>query len=214
MAELRPEALEALARLDDQAWDGITTRLLKFASYRTKRLTWYGKTGGAMPNATQIQDLVQEAIMDTLSGERAWNPNTDPDLENFLRSTLNSKINHFVNSLDHKVFTDSALSSAPGEAVENGGDAPKATFLGNQPTPEVAVSESLDADAFLTGLLEYLADDAEAQQVVECIMDGVTKPKDCAERMGKSDKAMYNITKRFRRKRDEFLKLWRKQEGG
>jgi hypothetical protein len=54
-------------------WDDLYPRLLSVAAGRLNRLSWRGKRFGPIPGAKTPKDIVHDAIVKTMTGQRVWN---------------------------------------------------------------------------------------------------------------------------------------------
>jgi len=93
MAELTPEAL---SKFNQTVTDEFIERLAIFALRRKRSRYWRGVWDGHLPGGKEVADIVQEALDDVLLGRRTWNPEKHPDLLDFMRSVVNSKISHLL----------------------------------------------------------------------------------------------------------------------
>ena len=55
-----------------------------------------GSRGGMAPGGIEAADLAAAAIVDILEGNRVWDPKAHPDLLNFLRSVVDSKVSPYA----------------------------------------------------------------------------------------------------------------------
>ena len=197
MSDVPPHVLELLAR---QPWNDIFPRLVAYTLDKARRLYWQGIRGGDMPEGTEAKDIVQETIGDLISGKRAWDPATYPDLFAHIQGVIDSKVSAFVRSRANKLLrSETALSAA----TTLGDDEPSPLDVMISPNPgpeEIALEqeeERLSEDFAITTLCS-LDDDPEAQKVVQAIFDGITKRADIAKTVGISVASVSNIRKRLR----------------
>jgi hypothetical protein len=80
-------------------WQDLYPRLLLVAAGRLRRLSWRG-TSGAPPGAPTANDLVQQAILKTVDGTRAWN--RDISLYQHLQGVIYSDTNHLAESEENQ----------------------------------------------------------------------------------------------------------------
>lgn len=92
---------EVIEQLSSQKWEIIYPKLTHYAALLTKKLYW--KTGNAdLPKGFQPDDLAKEAIASVYRGKRRWDYKKDPDLLKYLKSIIRSKVNHLIESAEHK----------------------------------------------------------------------------------------------------------------
>lgn len=109
----KPVNATVLARLlaiGNEEWAEIIGRLTVFAANRASRLTFYGGTGG-MPGGKDIEEVVFDAIESVWLGERLWDPDRVPDLLQFLKGVVYSRLGHLVSSAAHRM-------AAPNQTVD------------------------------------------------------------------------------------------------
>ncbi len=109
----KPVNATVLARLlaiGNDEWGEIIGRLTVFAANRANRLTFYGGAGG-MPGGKDIEEVVFDAIESVWLGERLWDPERLPDLLQFLKGVVHSRLGHLVSSAAHRM-------AAPGLTVD------------------------------------------------------------------------------------------------
>ena len=73
-----------------------------------RRLTWRGAyvaRGGSVPGGYEPYDFTLDAIDKAMDGTRPWNREKYKTLESFLRSIIDSDINHLVESVDTRTKT-------------------------------------------------------------------------------------------------------------
>jgi DNA-directed RNA polymerase specialized sigma24 family protein len=198
MAEIPPEVR---TELEQHPWEETIPRLELYALRKARRLYWQGIMDGNMPTGQEAADVVLEAIEDLLTGKRSWDPSIQPNLFAHLRSIIDSKLSHLVESWANRhVRTESALSTEDNNAT--GSPSPHVQF--SEPTPSPAemmlrAEEERLAEEFFWGFYEYLSDEPLLQKVIECIDDDL-KPAEMAAHLGVPQKEIYNIRKRLQRR--------------
>jgi hypothetical protein len=163
---------------------------------------------GHMPNGKEAADIVQEAIEDLLTGKRSWDPVVQPDLFVHLRSIVDSKLSHLVESAENQhVYSDATLT-----AEDDRGQ--KGSFLARLPNTDSSLPDALvkaeeerQAEEFFWGFHTFLANEPLLQQVIECIFDGDDKPTEMANRLGVAPKDMYHIRKKLQRRLTDYHNL-------
>jgi DNA-directed RNA polymerase specialized sigma24 family protein len=163
-------------------WAPLVRRLLVFTHRKLRQRVWRGFRGGPLPDGTEAEDLVQDAICKTLLGNRAFNPQRTSLFLHFA-SVIASDINHLAMSYSNRnsircneqVYEDRAV-----------------------PEPDCQA----DHNDSLCQLLEALGDcDDQIRKVVQAIVryDEIC-PRYIADVTGLDVKAVYNIKKKLRRR--------------
>ena len=198
---------EVRSQLEHHPWEEAIPRLELYALRKARRLYWQGIMDGNMPSGNEAADIVLEAIEDVLAGTRSWNPSTQPDLFVHLRSIVDSKLSHLVESKANRSIRSEAMLSTE----EDHPSALLVQFPDSSPSPDQIVSQAEEeqlAEEFFWGFFEYLKDEPLLQQVSECIVDGITKPAEVATRLGVPPKEVYNMRKRLQRRLTEYRAQW------
>jgi len=190
-----PESTKILLKAYD--WDDVTPRLLRYALKKVRFLTWKG-----IPNSGEIaQDIVQEAILKTWSGERSWIPETHPDLFIHLKSVIKSLISHAVSSPQNtrQIFESSIFPESNTSFFD--------TVESKSPSPLQNIAKQEDekeANEFICNFIDYLHDDTPLTKMFECILDGIDKPRDIAKELNIDVTEVYNLRKRLCRAYENF----------
>jgi hypothetical protein len=202
MPELTPEALAKFEKaVTDEAF---MEQLLSFALRRKRAHYWRGVWDGHLPGGKEVSDVVQEAVEDILLGKRAWDPDKNPDLLDFMRSVVNSKISHLQEGADNR---RGELAPVPGaEARVDHFD----TFPHqNAPTADIQLQEKEDearnSDLILR-FYDFVADDKLLQGIVGCMIEGVSKRSEIAAALKTKEQEITNADKRLERRCKEFRK--------
>lgn len=203
MAGLSAEAMEML---DSHPWEESLPRLAQYAFGKMKRLYWQGMFGGPAPGGVEAQDLVLDSIKKVLDGTRAWDPQSQPDLFLYLKSVIDSEVNHLVEKWENQhVFREATLGGKPNDE----GAAAGFWDLVDCPNPDAEATllekerERLSED-FFWAFYEFLEGTPLLQTILECIADGVDKRGDIAERMGIRVKEFDNLKKQLQRRLKSF----------
>jgi DNA-directed RNA polymerase specialized sigma24 family protein len=139
-----------------------------------------------------------------LDGSRKWNRETYPTLECFLRSIVDSDINHLADSLDNSHSRRIAPTKAP-----NGVDEAE-RVEGREVNPVFAVVNKEAHEQFLATAMKELEGDDFLVQLLDCLEAEITEPVDIAEMLGISVDDVNNGKKRLRRKLDTLYSPRRK----
>lgn len=196
------EARAALAQLSDNALQTLILELGRYALSVSSRLYW--RTGNAvdLPRGETVDSIVSKALTKVLTGERRWNPQTAPDLPNYLMGVIDSLLNHLAQHKDN-----TALRAVPRQP--DGSDAPLSPALGATDWhPESLDPESVllqheqtaYEDRILQHLLDVSQDDPLVTQIILAMRDGHDKPGEVATALGIPVSEIYNAMKRLDRK--------------
>jgi hypothetical protein len=205
---------EPLTLLNQADWKNIQLKLLEYACFKAGRLKW--RTGkDTLPKGLSPEDLVVGAIQKTYEGAishetgpgiRRWNPETSPDLLDFLKSVVDSDVNHLVSSEEHRL-TNYHAQSTPEEAA----DAIDRLVSDNQADPEQYLLRSeheRNEDGFVdyfNDLHESFAHDPQVQKVLvsyreQSMKSETIKPAAVARETGMQIEEVRNAIKRLRRR--------------
>jgi hypothetical protein len=83
-------------------WADLYPRLLLVAAGKLNRLSWRGQRLGAIPGGKTAADIVHDAIVKTMSGQRAWKAQQN-SLFDHLAGVISSEISHLVQSPDNRI---------------------------------------------------------------------------------------------------------------
>ncbi len=197
---------EALDILSSHPWEESIPRLVQHAIGKMKRLYWQGVFGGPTPGGVEAQDLVLGSIKKVLDGTRAWDPHSQPDLFLYLKSVIDSEVNHLADSWENQhVFREATLS---GKLDDEGNVAEFWNLLDCPNTdPEVALLEKERerlSEEFFWAFYEFLEGTPLLQTILECIAEGLDKRSEIAGKMGISVKEFDNLKKQLQRRLKSF----------
>lgn len=202
------DANQVLNLLDQHPWEDTIRRLNAYASNKTRRLFWRSIYGGHLPKGKEVVDVVQQAIEKVLSGKRKWDPDIHPDLYEYLKSVIDSDLNHLADSKDNKL-TRSETKLVSGTDCE--GNENEISFFDLRPSEQLDPAEDLLqqenedlAYKFVWNFHESLADKPRLQKIVECMLDDIDKPAEIAEQLGEHVNDIYNARKQLQRRLDEY----------
>lgn len=215
------ETLGALQRL----FSGLgAKRLLVHAIYESKKYFWRtgsgrlkvrGKQDAALAEGMSPEDIVMEAMRRTITGDRPWNREKYPDIANHLKWVITSLASNLAESADNHAFRSMPVDAEGNvltDRLSNGGEhrdveielpmdekelqamderPPEAKFLAGIKGPE--------ADDLTNKVLDAISDDAQLLEVFQHLMDE-KKPRDIMVAMGLSDKEVYRLTQKLRRR--------------
>lgn len=188
--------------------------MLEYACFKIGRLKW--RTGkDTLPKGLSPEDLVIGAIQKTFEGAlargsgpgiRRWNPETAPDLLDYLKSVVDSDVNHLVSSEEHRL-TNYHAQSTPEEASE----AIERLVSDSHENPEQSLLRR-ERETAEDGFAEYFqelnasfAHDPAVQRVLasyrkQSLMSETIKPAVVARETGMPIEEVRNAIKRLRRK--------------
>lgn len=160
------ETLEALREFD---LNEVYETLLIYAKIRIRKYRWpLGPR--LLPEGYDAESIVQEAFKKFIEGERKWNCQKYPDFVIWMKSSvLRSLIGHLFNCEANKnegPFTEDGLEYLLGHL------------------DQVPQENSCYTARMSDEILKSVEGDEELMDLVECFLDGVSKPKQIAERMG------------------------------
>lgn len=133
---------------------------------------------------TAAEELVQEAVVRTLRGERNWDPSRVPDLEHFLVQAVRS-IADSCKKPGGRRADYSELAANPGNVASG---------------PEDMVASKEEIEQLEASLFEAAGDDDELLVVVEGLLDGAEAPRDIAARRGWDMKKAEVVWRKLRRR--------------
>jgi hypothetical protein len=202
MAELTPDAL---AKFEQTVTDEFIERLAIFASRRKRSRYWRGVWDGHLPEGKEVADIVQEAIDDVLLGRRTWNPEKHPDLLDFMRSVVNSKISHLQTGSEN--LSDELPSVA---THEDGTDHFDTLPSKNSATAAELLQAKEDEERnndLIFRFYDFVAADPLVQGIVGCTIEGMTKRADIAAALKVKEQEITNANKRLDRCFKDFRKV-------
>ena len=210
MSEPEIDLLAALEPYDETWWTATTERLLWHANNKIKARRWRGVRGGPAPKGVQPNDLVQTVFSKLMSGQRRWNPESHPDLLEWLTAQIDSEISNLVRSSENRVrrLVSEQLDDEGEERVLDPVD-PDASPL------DVMLATEIDkqGDQFVMDFIDHLSQKKDPKQrqmlldMVEAIVDGNgdIKPADLAQRCNVPVTEIYNRKKQLQRELESFM---------
>jgi len=191
--QLTPEIFSRLQAVD---WGTVGKELLAFAEWRAKNYHWRGSRNMVLAAGQTLEDVVQQVIEKTVSGERHWDPAKGP-LVPWLKDQVKSVIDALANAAVRRHETQSTEGEDVEESVADPGTSrslsPEAILLENEAVAQMA--ERADA------LFQAVNDDPELEAVVSAILDGCEpKPRYLAAELGVFVEDINNRLKCLRRR--------------
>ena len=186
-----------LADISDRQWTVIVNRLTLHADNKLRRLIWRGvpgRRGGTPAGGVRAEDLAAESIIDLLEGRRVWDATRDPDLLEWLRDVVDSKVSHLVECKENRVLRRflSDMNEADITAVSRGAN-------NSQRPPEESLAEAEEVAALCESIRVEFAGDDVASRLFRCCIDGVSKPAEMAVILQLPVQTIYDAQKRLRR---------------
>ena|SRR5215213_6748397 len=194
---------QQLSSLSEVQWEDLFKRLLIFTH---KRYGWRKELSG-----WDLQDIVQQAIIETIEGKRRWPPKNsetgEPDpnvnLFLFLCNVIKTDVSHLLEKERRKSRTEVHELDLDLERLLEESDAPdkdlhkrRAAFLSNENSESVALYHELSEK-----IHKAVANDEELTNVVDLLIYMPdSKPREIAEHLGLSIQQIYPILKRLRRR--------------
>jgi hypothetical protein len=178
---------ELLRQLTEAEWRDLWKRLLY---YTIKNFGYVQQVGG-----TQVEDLIQSAILGSLSGVRTWLPpkpgvTKQGYLFTSLCSIIRSKASHLVKQRDKLVYLDER---------DNSDDIPIDQLHLEQRS--IASDQNAIYNEFSENLLELVSDDLILTEVVKLLIEMPDiKPRDIAGILGLRIEVVQNAQKRLARR--------------
>jgi len=201
MAELTPEAL---SKFNQTVTDEFIERLAIFALRRKRSRYWRGVWDGHLPGGKEVADIVQEALDDVLLGRRTWNPEKHPDLLDFMRSVVNSKISHLLTGSEN--LSDELATAA---THEDGTDHFDTLQSKNTATAADQLKTKEDEERnydLIFRFYDFVAGDPLVHGLVGCTIEGVTKRAEIAAALKVKEQEITNANKRLDRCFKDFRK--------
>lgn len=177
---------EVFNRLNCLKWETLFPQLILYAEWKIGRLSWRTKNKQP-PGGLDANDIVKDAVAAVYSGDRKWNPDSNPDALRYFKSVIDSIVNHLVKSSDHVSRVTATQSNEDDELSELDGIEKVTPF-------DFAVAENL-----ITFLKKEVKGDEILEMIVLCLADGIYKSEDMADKLNLDDNEVYNARKRLRK---------------
>jgi hypothetical protein len=186
----------------NQDWKKIALELGDYVQIKVRKLYWRTCCDEVLPKCESPESLVYEAIEKVLSDERKWDPDKHPDLIKYLKSIIDSRVNHLALSLDNKL-----LRQIP--TTENGKNiddilisktTKKKTEI--EKTPEELLLEKEKAkhdNEIFNELIASINDDEELLLLYDCFEKGIEKPEEIAKVTGLDITKIYQLRRKLDR---------------
>ncbi|MGD8450883.1 MAG: hypothetical protein PVJ57_03615 [Phycisphaerae bacterium] len=207
-------AASVLARMKDVDLHSLVERLTIYALRKMRKLRWRGiryapgRRGLTGTRGNGPEDLVSDVVLRVIQGERVGSCQDQAELERFLRSVIDSRVNHLVCSIENRC-TNEAVVEAAAKAdmpslesrLPSRGDA----------TPLEIIVDHEDKKRFRAVARKAVEADATLAPLLECLLAGLS-PAEAAEYMAVDVTEVYAARKRLDRALSKALgKLARSQ---
>lgn len=181
--------VDILEKLRAADWERIYPALVAYAKHQIWRLPLV-KGGGPLPGGRRAKDIVQQAIRLVFEGKRQWDPEKDPDLALYLKtSVVRSLISNLVSSADHRLRD----AGDPVEAPDLDGHA------GTSPDPSLIVASD-ECVEVLREIVEHVTADDERLAMVQMGLEDGTPRDEIAELLSIEVGEVYTLTRKLRRR--------------
>jgi hypothetical protein len=200
-------AREVLARMSEDELAELILRLGRYALGESNRLRWRTSDSVELPGGETIDSIVSLALEKTLSGERRWNSETQPKLQEYLMDVIDSLLSHLATGRDNSLFTkttspDGLVSDVDKPVPHNVGQDVEWLTRGGV-SPETLLLQQEEAELHERAL-ELLCEECEGDpvllRIIEVMMEGNEKAEQIAMAAGLNIKEVYNAMKRLSRK--------------
>jgi hypothetical protein len=168
---------------------------------KAQRLFWRRGDYGQLARGETVESLVSLAIEKILSGERRWDVEKYPDLEEFLRSVIDSLINHLAMSRENRLLEKLPDNPYQLEAILR--KAARATTNRDPGNPETALLEEeriRREREIMERITALLKDDPDLAKICDCIRNGINKPQAIADKTGLPVEVVYQLGRKLRRR--------------
>lgn len=200
-------AREVLARMSEHELAELILRLGRYALRESNRLHWRTNDSVELPGGETIDSIVSLALEKTLSGERRWNPETQPKLQEYLMDVIDSLLSHLATGRDNSLFIkatspDGMISEADKSILHTvGRDVDWLSRRGVSPETLLLQQEEVELHERAFELLrEECEGDPVLLRIIEVMRDGNEKAEQIAGASGLNIKEVYNAMKRLSRK--------------
>jgi DNA-directed RNA polymerase specialized sigma24 family protein len=192
---------------DPKQLQGLSLRLLAFARRRAKVKRWWLGMADALAKGNTVDDIVCEAMASLFGGPRRWDPKTQPDVWEHLKSVVNSVLSNLVRAKENR--------------VNKRGVEPDLAAVRETPESEML---SVEHEEWLErrrvraySLLQEEALGANDEALLSLhdliLKEDIHKPQELAKRLNVSVNAVNNLKRRFWRICRRVLEVVEREEG-
>jgi RNA polymerase sigma factor (sigma-70 family) len=191
MEVLSSEIKEVFLHFSKEKWEELWKRLRYFTYSHYRGLP--SRVGGGI----DLDDLIQDAIVDAITGKRKWPPGVKP--VTFLCQVIRSKVSHMLEKENFRLKSLEETSSHTLTAYT------ESSFL----TQPEDLQEQISYKELCNKILELVSEDNLLGRIVKLwISDPNLKPSEIAYMLGISIEEMRNAQKRLSRKLGKLRERW------
>lgn len=191
----RQEAGLIAANLSDDEWAEIVEKLTLYADNKMRKLRWRGVLNGAVLGGVCADDMAATAIESLLYGGRNWNQEKTPDLFEFLKDVVDSKVSNLVKGEENKKSRQVDADDQKNEPAFRG--------RRNTATPPEIMSDEEQRKRIRSSVMAEIGQDELVESILECYESGIEKPSEIAELVEVTTKDVNNAKKRINRAADK-----------
>lgn len=180
---------------DPKQLQGLALRVRDFAQGRARIYRWWLRPADALAKGLTLDDIVATAMASLFGAtdRGAWDPNTEPDPFEYLKSVVNSELWNLANCVDNgKVDRPDDLDDVDAKT----GVTPLSALLDAEEDAELKKQR----DRFYSLLIDAISDDEQLIRLHDLIVnDCIEKPQQLAPLMKMNVDDVNNLKKRFMR---------------
>jgi DNA-directed RNA polymerase specialized sigma24 family protein len=185
---------------DPKVLEGLSVRLLAFARRSAKLKRWWLKSSDGLAKGRTAEDVACEAIASLFGGKRKWQPASQPDPWEHLKSTVNSLLWGLSVARENRVCI---------RGVEDNDASTNQT-----PESQLMSQERRERGYSMLESEILSADDSALLSLHDLIVnEDIHKPEELAPRLGITVADTNNLKKRFWRVCHRTLEKMEKEEG-
>jgi DNA-directed RNA polymerase specialized sigma24 family protein len=186
--------------INNADWGVIGKALVAFAEYRVQNYSWRSGSNQVLPLGKTPEDIAQEVILKTISGERTFDPEKG-ELLPWSKDQVKSIVDALARSAAHR--KEVRLEDINRDNDVHPPTSSQRELVSLEPSPEQHLINSERAGIIksrLEKLVSLAAEDPALEKLMEALMDGCPlKPRFLAEHLGISILETYNLVRRLRR---------------
>jgi hypothetical protein len=207
------DARELIEQMSRDEFDRLVLHLGRYAMQAQAIHGYNWRTGSKkeLSGGETVESLVYLAIEKTLTGERHWDKEKDPDFKKYLMDVIDSLLYHLATGKDNTMLTSVPEPGSDEEKNWHTGSPkrePAMDWLARQPaTPEAELLARDEAegkqrarDKAIDMLFEESKGDDEVTHIIQAMLDGCEKSREIADATGIDIQDVYKATKRLNRK--------------
>lgn len=194
-------------RLQAADWATIGKNLVAFAIWFARtNYGWWDPDSDPLPKGMKLDDVVQQVVLKTISGQRRWDPAKGP-LEPWLKDQVKSELDALYHSAarrreSHSVDVVEGNDGSEEVPARHKRDDPRQVPHAPSAQEKVEEREEEELAAKKIGaLFEQVAGHPELEDILSAIMGGCEpKPQALADALGVPTSEMNNRLKQLRRR--------------